>query len=75
MLTILASGSASDWASTYKLTHPVIEDGSRRVSAPYGTLGFPTHVILDRTMTVRYIQCEDYNEAEARIVALIKQYL
>ncbi len=73
MLTILASGSASSWASLYKLTHPVLEDTSRSLSAPYGNLGFPTHVIIDRTMTVRFIQCEDYDDA--RYVALIKQYL
>jgi peroxiredoxin len=72
-ITILADGSAADWASTYKVTHPVIEDKSRSISNPYVTGWFPTQVILDRTMIIRYKEGEDYDED--RIVALIKQYL
>ena len=72
-LTILVDGSAANWASTYKVTHPVIEDKSRSISNPYATGWFPTQVILDRTMIIRYKEGEDYDED--RIVALIKQYL
>ena len=56
-----------------KVTHPVIEDKSRSISNPYATGWFPTQVILDRTMIIRYKEGEDYDED--RIVALIKQYL
>jgi peroxiredoxin len=72
-LTILVDGSAAAWASTYNVTHPVIEDKSRSISNPYATGWFPTQVILDRTMIIRYKEGEDYDED--RIVALIKPYL
>lgn len=76
-MTILASGSAAAWASTWKLTFPVIEDKSGSVLKPYPSGGFPTHVVIDRTMIVRWISPADldYWYDEAVILAAIKPHL
>ena len=77
VLTILTDGSAAAWASTYNLTHPVIEDKSGSISAPYRAGFLPLNVILDRAMTIRFLSLQDweYEYDEAEILAVIKQYL
>jgi len=77
VLTILVDGSAAAWASTLKVTHPVIEDRNRAISAPYEAAWLPTNVLLDRTLTIRFWdndgEGEDFDEAA--ILPLLKQLL
>lgn len=76
-ITILTSGSAADWASALKVTHPVIADTSRSISNPYAAAFLPLNVILDRTMVIRWKSLQDweYEFDEAETLAVIKLYL
>jgi hypothetical protein len=40
------------WTGDHSLTHPVLNDASMSQS-PYVTTGFPTYVVIDRTMTIQ----------------------
>ncbi len=55
----------------------MIEDKSGALLNPYPSGGFPTHVVIDRTMVVRWISPgdPDYWYDEAVILAAIKPYL
>ncbi len=72
-MTILASGSPTNWASTYKLTFPVIPP----VGKGYPSGAYPTHVVIDRGMVVQWISPPDldYWYDEDIILAVIKPYL
>ena len=72
MMTLLISGSTSDWATQYGLTFPVLEDSSWAVFNTYNTGYIPLNVILDRNMTIRY-KTAGYSESEVK--AAIKKYL
>ncbi len=75
IITLMISGSASNWATRYGLNFPVLDDTALRQWSVYGygqSPGAPLNVILDRNMTIRYKK-GDYSEAE--IVAEIKKYL
>ena len=77
VVTILASGSAVNWASSYNLTYPVLEDHSGALLKPYPSIGFPTHVVIDRAMVVQWVSPPDldYWYDEGVILAVIRQYL
>jgi len=72
-LTILVEGSATAWASTFNVTHPVLQDYSRAISGPYRLQAYPLNVILDRNMIIRYKENDDFDRP--RILAVLKEYL
>jgi peroxiredoxin len=72
IITLLISGSPADWADTYKLTFPVLDDNSESLWNIYGEGYIPLNIILDRNMTIRYKQ-SGYDEST--ITNTIKKYL
>jgi peroxiredoxin len=76
-LTVLVDGSAAAWASAYKITHPVVQDLGRTISGRYDAGFLPLNVILDKTMTIRFLSRQDwdYEYDEAEVLAVIKQHL
>jgi cytochrome c biogenesis protein CcmG/thiol:disulfide interchange protein DsbE len=43
------TGDARRFATKYKLTYPIVHDGSGKTLTPYGVTGFPETFFLDRT--------------------------
>jgi peroxiredoxin len=76
-LTVLVEGSVAGWASAYKVTHPVVQDLGRTISGRYDAGFLPLNVILDKTMTIRFLSKQDwdYEYDEAEVLAVIKQHL
>lgn len=72
MLTILISGSTSDWATQYGLTFHVLDDTTEALWAVYGEGYIPLNIVMDRNMTIRY-KMAGYDENQ--IVSTIKKYL
>lgn len=72
MVTILISGSTSDWAAQYGLTFPVLDDSGWSIFNAYNEGAIPLNIIFDRNMTIRY-KTMGYFEDE--IVSTIKKYL
>jgi len=72
MLTILISGSTSEWATQYGLTFPVLDDSATRIYNIYDEGYIPLNIVLDRNMIIRY-KAVGYDEAA--VVAAIKNYL
>jgi len=72
IITLLTSGSPAEWANEYKLTFPVLDDGSQRVWFIYGEGWLPLNIILDRKMTIRYKQADYF---ESAIIDTIEKYL
>jgi hypothetical protein len=46
--------SCQEWAETFGLTYPLLDDSSQTLVNLFNVLHIPYHVILDHTMTVRY---------------------
>jgi thiol-disulfide isomerase/thioredoxin len=72
MITILISGSTLDWATTYGLTFPVLDDNTEALWAIYGEGYVPLNIILDRNMNIRY---KTAGYTESVIVGTIRKYL
>jgi len=72
MLTIMIDGPTLDWATTYGLTFPVLDDNTQALWAVYGEGYIPLNIVLDRNMTIRY---KTAGYSESAIVAAIKKYL
>jgi peroxiredoxin len=72
IITLLISGSPGNWAGTYKLTFPVLDDNSESIWNIYGEGFVPLNIVLDRNMTIRYKE-SGYNEST--ITNTIKKYL
>lgn len=47
-----SQSEVESWTNTHSLTHPVLNDASQSQN-PFVVLGFPTYVVIDRTMTIR----------------------
>lgn len=58
-------GSASNWAATYHLTFPVLDDHSQIIYGQYkgGETNLPMPMVLDRNHTIRYKKT-GWNKAE-----------
>ncbi len=72
LLTIMIDGSPEDWASTYGLTFPVLDDNAGSLWAIYGEGYIPLNIVLDRNMTIRY---KTAGYSESAIITTIKKYL
>jgi peroxiredoxin len=72
VITLLISGKPGAWASTYKLTFPVLDDTSEKLWAIYGEGYIPLNIVLDRNMTIRY---KESGYSESVIINTIKKYL
>lgn len=72
MLTIMIDGPTLDWATTYGLSFPVLDDNAQTIWAFYGEGYVPLNIVLDRNMTIRYKKA---GYAESEIVAAVKKYL
>jgi peroxiredoxin len=72
VITLLTSGSASDWAQTYNLTFPVLDDNNQTIWDIYGEGYVPLNIVVDRNCVIRYKKA-GFNEDEIR--AIIEQYL
>lgn len=72
MVTILISGSTSDWAAQYGLTFPVLDDSGWSIFNTYNEGAIPLNIIFDRNMTIRY---KTMGFFEDEIVSTIKKYL
>ena len=72
IILLLLSGQPSEWTRAYKLTFPVLEDWSLNVMGIYGEDYVPLNIILDRNMTIRYME-PGYDEPT--IIDTIKKYL
>ena len=72
VITLLTSGSPSDWAQTYNLTFPVLDDNNQTIWDIYGEGYVPLNIIVDRNCVIRYKKA-GFNEDEIR--AIIEQYL
>jgi peroxiredoxin len=72
MLTILIDGSTLDWATTFGLSFPVLDDDAETLWAIYGEGYIPLNIILDRNMTIRYKTAGYY---ESEITTALKKYL
>lgn len=46
------TSDASDWASYYSLTHPVLADGSYTAHGLYFQGSQPSYVVFDRDLTI-----------------------
>jgi peroxiredoxin len=71
-LLVVIEGSASNWASTYGLTFPVLDDNSHAIYNQYRKTSIPLPHVLDRNLTIRYKK-EGWNKAE--VEDLIKKLL
>jgi peroxiredoxin len=72
VITLLISGSPSDWAQTYNLTFPVLDDNNETIWDIYGEGYVPLNIIVDRNFVIRYKEA-GFDENEIR--AIIEQYL
>ncbi len=72
IITLLISGSPSDWAEEYDLTIPVVDDNGRIIWDIFGEESVPLNVLIDHNCTIRYKEA-GYNES--KIKELIKKYL
>jgi len=72
VITLLTSGSPSDWAQTYNLTFPVLDDNNQTIWDIYGEGYVPLNIVVDRNCVIRYKQ-SGFDENAIR--AIIEQYL
>jgi len=72
IITLLISGSPTDWANTYELTFPVLDDTTESIWNIYGEGYIPLNIVLDRNMTIRY---KESGYDESTITNTIKKYL
>ncbi len=72
-ILVVIEGSPANWASSYGLSFPVLDDNAQVVFAQYRTSGsLPLPHVLDRNMTIRY-KAEAGNVEEYK--ALIQKLL
>jgi peroxiredoxin len=54
VITLLTSGSTAEWAQTYNITFPVLDDSSLSVYHQYEEVGHPINIVVDRNFVIRY---------------------
>lgn len=64
--------SCNEWAETFGITYPIVDDDSQTIWDLFGQGYIPHNIIIDHTMTVRY---SAYGFNEASIVNTIETYL
>lgn len=69
---VIIEGNPSTWATTYKLTFPVLDDNSQAIYGLFRKSSIPLPHVFDRNMTIRYKR-EGWNKAE--VEAVIAKYL
>jgi peroxiredoxin len=72
VLTIQVDGDPSEWAETYTLNFPVLDDTKEKLWDIYGEGYIPLNIVLDRNCTIRY-KSAGYDEYA--IEEVIKKYL
>jgi peroxiredoxin len=72
VITLLISGSTAEWAQTYNLTFPVLDDSSKSIYYQYVENGVPHNIVVDGNFVIRY-KGAGFHESEIR--AIIEQYL
>ena len=71
-ILVVIEGSAANWATTYGLTFPVLDDNSHAIYNQYRKTSIPLPHVLDRNLTIRYKK-EGWSKAE--VEDLIKKFL
>ncbi|HCP48270.1 MAG TPA: hypothetical protein DIU15_19685 [Deltaproteobacteria bacterium] len=46
------AAEVADWVSSFGITHPVLQDSAQSLM-PFMQSGYPTFVLIDRTMTIQ----------------------
>ncbi|MDW7760722.1 MAG: redoxin domain-containing protein [Acidobacteriota bacterium] len=71
-ILVVIDGDPANWANTYKLTFPVLNDNSQAIYNHFRKTSIPLPHVLDRNMTIRYKK-EGWNKSEVEDV--IRKYL
>ena len=65
-------GDPADWAATYELSFPVLDDSSYELWERYDGYYIPLNLVLDRNLIIRYRESGFY---QADIELIIQDHL